>query len=439
MLVQAISALALLVFRRFYIVRWTPNIGFVANHVLYSSAKSKLLTYPYLHSIYAFLLIYPRNLIADYSYNCVPIIESIEDLRNLATVILYSFITFYMAFTFATRRIRSLLLMLCWIIIPFLPASQIFFPIGTVIAERLLYIPSLGFCFIVSEFLWIFWRRSRAGKIFAVLFISILCAFYSIKTYSRNPVWQNEDTLYMSIYESCPKNVRPPLFLSFGYSKKGPQFTNETIKYAREALEIHPTYKKALRHLGRTLQYSGDHEQALIYLEKCITSPDNLAEPACYWGKGEIYRDKWMKLDQEIRKERQSEQQQQQQQQQQQEQLNIERLRLMEDQMTKYLELSIATLEEGIQQYPGREHVHKMLFEAYEKKKDVANVMKHLARYLKIVPDDPRALAKQGDYFMKSGNKDKALEAYKASIKSPKATPEFKERVMDVLQKNNIA
>ena len=36
------------------------------------------------------------------------------------------------------------------IILPFLPASNLFFPVGFVVAERILYIPSMGYCLLVS-------------------------------------------------------------------------------------------------------------------------------------------------------------------------------------------------------------------------------------------------------------------------------------------------
>ena len=34
---------------------------------------------------------------------------------------------------------------------PFLPASNIFFYVGTFIGERLLYLPSVGFCMLVAN------------------------------------------------------------------------------------------------------------------------------------------------------------------------------------------------------------------------------------------------------------------------------------------------
>jgi hypothetical protein len=39
---------------------------------------------------------------------------------------------------------------LAFMIIPFLPATNLFFRVGFVIAERVLYLPSAGFCIIVT-------------------------------------------------------------------------------------------------------------------------------------------------------------------------------------------------------------------------------------------------------------------------------------------------
>ena len=36
------------------------------------------------------------------------------------------------------------------LLLPFLPASNLFFPVGFVVAERVLYLPSMGFCLLVA-------------------------------------------------------------------------------------------------------------------------------------------------------------------------------------------------------------------------------------------------------------------------------------------------
>lgn len=43
-----------------------------------------------------------------------------------------------------------LLVALSWTVVPFLPASNLLFPVGFVVAERVLYLPSMGFCLLVS-------------------------------------------------------------------------------------------------------------------------------------------------------------------------------------------------------------------------------------------------------------------------------------------------
>ena len=35
-------------------------------------------------------------------------------------------------------------------VLPFIPASNLFFPVGFVVAERVLYMPSMGFCMLVA-------------------------------------------------------------------------------------------------------------------------------------------------------------------------------------------------------------------------------------------------------------------------------------------------
>lgn len=49
----------------------------------------------------------------------------------------------------AVQRKRVVLLSLSMLAIPFLPASNLFFSVGFVVAERVLYVPSMGLCILV--------------------------------------------------------------------------------------------------------------------------------------------------------------------------------------------------------------------------------------------------------------------------------------------------
>ena len=127
--------------------KWTV----LENHIsLLPSFKMRALSYAQSHFWYLFKLIYPRYLCFDYGFSCLPIISSILDLRNILPLLTYSSLLLFLSYSILKMKyniILSLLLML----IPLLPALNILFPIGTILAERLLFIPSCGYCLILSE------------------------------------------------------------------------------------------------------------------------------------------------------------------------------------------------------------------------------------------------------------------------------------------------
>lgn len=94
--------------------------------------------------------------------------------------------------------------------IPFLPATNLFFYVGFVIAERVLYIPSMGFCLLVAvgiRSLYIRLHR-RSSRTMLVYSSAALVLFFGVKTVLRNQDWQNEEMLYKSgIYVNPAKGI----------------------------------------------------------------------------------------------------------------------------------------------------------------------------------------------------------------------------------------
>ncbi|XP_044173138.1 protein O-mannosyl-transferase TMTC2-like isoform X2 [Acropora millepora] len=85
------------------------------------------------------------------------------------------------------------------LVLSFLPASNLFFYVGFVVAERILYIPSLGYCLLVAVGADVIWRtcNQRQKKLFCIILLSVL-VLISSRTVIRNWDWQNEETLYRS-------------------------------------------------------------------------------------------------------------------------------------------------------------------------------------------------------------------------------------------------
>lgn len=84
--------------------------------------------------------------------------------------------------------------------LPFLPASNLFFYVGFVVAERVLYIPSMGFCLLVTLGIRAMFVKMRRRSFKALLFgcAAGLVLFYSLRTGCRNQDWQSEEMLYRS-------------------------------------------------------------------------------------------------------------------------------------------------------------------------------------------------------------------------------------------------
>ena len=81
-------------------------------------------------------------------------------------------------------------------VISFLPASNLFFYVGFVIAERVLYIPSIGFCLLVAIGFGHIWNTNQRWRPALVASCVFLLGLFAIRTIVRNEDWRNEESLY---------------------------------------------------------------------------------------------------------------------------------------------------------------------------------------------------------------------------------------------------
>ena len=131
------------------IYKWTM----MENHVLYlPSLLERSLSYAQYHYLYLFKLVYPMELCFDYGYACIPTVHSLADPLNLRPLLAYSVILALVLVSVYHLRV-NLMIGLVLLVVPLMPALNVLMPVGTLLAERLLFIPSIGFCIIVGELL----------------------------------------------------------------------------------------------------------------------------------------------------------------------------------------------------------------------------------------------------------------------------------------------
>ncbi|KAL6107106.1 tmtc2 [Pungitius sinensis] len=159
--------------------------------------------------------------------------------------------------------------------IPFLPATNLFFYVGFVIAERVLYIPSMGFCLLVAagaRSLHVRVRR-RSSRAFLVYCSAAVVLLFAVKTVLRNRDWQNEEMLYKSgIYVNPAK-----AWGNLGNVLKSQGEMEQAEQAYRNALYYRSNMADMLYNLGLLLQESNKFSEALHYYKLAIGSRPTLA------------------------------------------------------------------------------------------------------------------------------------------------------------------
>lgn len=174
-----------------------------------ASLLTRTLTFFYLPAFNLGLLLWPAWLSFDWSMDAVPPISRLGDARNMATFLFYAGLAVLGVKTVKNGRMLSVIA-LSLLILPFLPATNLFFYVGFVVAERVLYLPSIGFCLLLGaglEKLLTFTnvairdnnRSSRKVIRSAIQFwFAMALILWSLRTVQRNGDWSSEEQLYRS-------------------------------------------------------------------------------------------------------------------------------------------------------------------------------------------------------------------------------------------------
>ena len=152
---------------------------------------------------YLRLIVWPGSLSADYSYNQIPLAQgSISDW--LALLIAASVVV---GVLFLYRRNRTAFFWACFAFVTFLPTSNLLFPIGTVMAERFLYVPSIGLLACIVLGIFALARRFQISWLSPALIAVLACGF-TARTWARNSDWQSDLTLGKAAAEASPHSFK---------------------------------------------------------------------------------------------------------------------------------------------------------------------------------------------------------------------------------------
>jgi protein O-mannosyl-transferase len=167
------------------------------------------------------LLSLPLTLSPDYSFNAIPLVESLLDPRLLLTTLLMGTLTVLGLVAWRRRpeegrgpeerpwRATVTLLALAWYAVAVLPTSNLLVPTGTIFGERLLYLPSVAFCLLAAVALHLHRTRltARVAPVGALLTLLVLASF-SAQAFRYSSAWENDISLFRWATSSVPNSTK---------------------------------------------------------------------------------------------------------------------------------------------------------------------------------------------------------------------------------------
>ena len=212
---------------------------------------------------YVALQIYPAVLSCDYSFNQIPIYR---DWRHtLPAAVAAAAIA--LAWIWAVRKRQAQWALAGGIYFAgFAVTANILVPTGTIMGERLAYLPSAGFCLMLA--LGWNWLRQRK-EILAWVLLAAIVFSASVRTVARNRDWKDTFALYSSAVRAVPNDAKMHANLAGQYSTRN-QLDLAAGEY-QIALRINPDSPDALASYSMLEFRRGNYQAAGEMMEKALS------------------------------------------------------------------------------------------------------------------------------------------------------------------------
>jgi len=212
---------------------------------------------------YVGLHVYPAKLSCDYSYNAITLYANWR--HTLPGLVALLLVLALWIWTIRTRRSGWLMVGAIYLV-GFSVTANILIPTGTIMGERLAYLPSAGFCLLVA-LIWIELERRNRRLAWTVL-VGVLAAL-GARTVIRNRDWRDNSTLFVAAVRAVPGSTKMHANAGGVYYYQG-QLERARAEL-RTALRIFPEFPEAVEYLGLTEAKLGNDQEALRLLQKALT------------------------------------------------------------------------------------------------------------------------------------------------------------------------
>ena len=266
-----------------------PYIKVVGNQYVDFSIGEKMATIIFTLGKYLQLLVFPHPLTHDYYPRHVEIM-SFGNIKVILSLIAYLAMTVYAII--GLRKKDPIAFGIIFFLMTTSIISNIVFPVGTNMSERFMFMPSVGFSFILGILGWRIANRFKKTKTLTQLsqltMVLGITAFvtlaFGIKTVVRNMAWKDNYTLFTTDIETSKNSakLRNAVGGEMIAQSSAPENKNKETEMLRtaqihlqEAIKIHPNYKAAYLLLGNSSNYLKDYENSIKYYNQVLAIDAN--------------------------------------------------------------------------------------------------------------------------------------------------------------------
>ncbi len=273
------------------------NADRVYNPIKFAPFPGNFLTASKVLTLYLYKIFVPLNLVSDYSYNQIPLVTSLS--TDHQTVLGIAILLFFLGLLW--YRSRSLIAIgSIFFLAPYFVISNLVYKTGTIMAERLMYLPTIGIVILVSYVGSLVIRYFPRIRVLVLIFLALLVSTYAGIAVARNRVWQNQESLSVDAYAKSPNSVIAKLGMAqvlvahqrpdtaetllkeaedlstenvevlnlhgvIAWSRKD---YSKAIDYFERVLTLRPSYADSLVNLSRVYYQLGNEQQALRYIKQ---------------------------------------------------------------------------------------------------------------------------------------------------------------------------
>jgi len=307
------AALVFVALRSVIIGKVTPTAALLDNPLGALPPLPRLFTATKVVGLYALRLVFPLRLSADYSFDQIPAVYSPLDtgfLAGLAVIVGLGTLAWW-----AWRAVPALALGIGVLALTFALVSNLAFPIGTIMGERLAYLPSAGWCLALAAGL-----SHVAGRVAAprtparpwspafVLPLVVVVTLLGARTIARNTVWREPVVFFQTMVADAPRSARshselgsalaeagrfaeaqpaferalaikaddPIILYNQGHALTSEGRYDDAVAVYQRAIAANPRFGQAFENLGNVESARGNQEAALVALRRALElTPDS--------------------------------------------------------------------------------------------------------------------------------------------------------------------